>query len=138
MARSAGSGNGAFGVAAVCDPRLVAAEAAAEVAEQLLGSRPAVFSDHQELIASGAVEALDVVTDPWTHHAIAVPALDTGLHVICEKPLGITVRAARSMVEAAAESGSCAGHRGELSARRAPIVSHARCSSRNCSAIFTS
>ena len=99
-----GIGNGGFEVAAVCDPRLAAAEAAAELAEQLLGSRPAVFSDHQELIASGAVEALDVVTDPWTHHAIAVPALDSGLHVICEKPLGITVRAARSMVEAAARS----------------------------------
>ena len=73
---------------------------------RLLGSRPAVFSDHEELIASGAVEALDVVTDPAAHHPIAVPALDEGLHVICEKPLGITVRACRAIVDAAARSGA--------------------------------
>jgi predicted dehydrogenase len=97
---------GSFAVAAVCDPRLEAAESAADLAEQLLGSRPLVFADHAELIASGAVEALDIVTDPSVHHLIAVPALDEGLHVICEKPLGVTVRACRAIVAAAARSGA--------------------------------
>src|SRR5271157_2060827 len=46
---------------AVCDPRPDAAEHAATLAEALLGSRPAIFTDHEELINSGAVEALDVV-----------------------------------------------------------------------------
>ena len=95
-----------FEVAAVCDPRLGAAEEAAGLAEEILGSRPAVYSDHEELIASGAVQALDLVTDPSVHHTIAVPALDAGLHVICEKPLGITVRACRAIVDAAARSGA--------------------------------
>lgn len=95
-----------FEVAAVCDPRLGAAEEAAGLAEEILGSRPAVYSDHEELIASGAVQALDLVTDPSVHHTIAVPALDEGLHVICEKPLGITVRACRAIVDAAARSGA--------------------------------
>ena len=58
------------------------------------------------MIASGAVQALDLVTDPSVHHAVAVPALDAGLHVICEKPLGITVRASRAIVDAAARSGA--------------------------------
>ena len=75
------------------------------LAEAQLGSRPAVFADHAELIASGAVEALDVVTDPAVHHLVAAAALDAGLHVICEKPLGITVRACRAIVDAAARSG---------------------------------
>jgi predicted dehydrogenase len=98
---------GADGAAlvAVCDPRLTAAQQAADLAEELLGMRPAVFSDHEELISSGAVDALDVVTDPSVHHLVAVPALDEGLHVICEKPLGLTVRACRAIVEAAERSG---------------------------------
>lgn len=95
-----------FELAAVCDPRLGAAEEAAGLAEEILGLRPAVYSDHEELIASGAVQALDLVTDPSVHHTIAVPALDAGLHVICEKPLGITVRACRAIVDAAARSGA--------------------------------
>jgi len=95
-----------FEIAAVCDPRAQAALDAAALVERLLGSRPAVFEDSQALIASGAVAALDIVTDPSTHHLIAVPALIEGLHVLCEKPLGITVRACRAIVDAAGQSGA--------------------------------
>jgi predicted dehydrogenase len=94
-------GAGRFEVAAVCDPNAAAAVEAAELADDLLGSRPAVFSDHEELVASGAVEAVDVVTAPSAHHLVAVPALASGLHVICEKPLGVTVRACQAIVDAA-------------------------------------
>jgi predicted dehydrogenase len=93
-------------VAAVCDPRRAVAEQAADIAAGFQRSRPAVFADHEALIASGTVEALDVVTGPSAHHSIVVPALEQGLHVICEKPLGITVRACRAMVDAAARSGA--------------------------------
>ena len=89
---------------AVCDPRLDAAEETAGVVENLLGKRPAVFTDHMDLIASGLIEALDLVTDPSVHHVVAVPALTAGLHVLSEKPLGITVRACRAMLDAAADS----------------------------------
>ena len=95
-----------FEITAVCDPRGPAAEAAADLVEALLGYRPAVYLDHRELIASGIVEALDVVTDPSVHHLVAVPALEAGLHVICEKPLGVTVRACRAIVGAATRSGA--------------------------------
>ena len=98
-------GVGGFELAAVCDPRIGAAEEAAGLAEEILGTRPSVYSDHEELIANGAVDALDIVTDPAVHHLIAVPALAEGLHVICEKPLGITVRACRAIVDAAATAG---------------------------------
>jgi predicted dehydrogenase len=93
-------GSKEFDVAAVCDPRPAAAEDAAALVEELLGTRPQVFSTHEELIASGLVEAVDVVTDPSAHHFVAVPALEAGLHVTCEKPLGITVRACRAIMDA--------------------------------------
>ena len=95
-----------FAIVAVCDPRASAAEGAADAVEASLGHRPAVYLDHGELIASGVVEALDIVTDPSVHHVVAVPALEAGLHVICEKPLGVTVRACRAIVEAATRSGA--------------------------------
>ena len=94
-----------FEISAVCDPRLAAAEQLASEAESLLGHRPAVFAAHSALIESGTVAALDIVTDPPSHHRIAVPALRAGLHVICEKPLGVTVRACREIVAAAEASG---------------------------------
>jgi predicted dehydrogenase len=53
-------GHGGFELAAVCDPRPEAAEAAADLAAELLGSRPAVFTGNDELIASGVVKAIDV------------------------------------------------------------------------------
>jgi predicted dehydrogenase len=95
-----------FTLAAVCDPRSEAAEHAADLVEELLGARPAVFSSSEDLVTSGVVEALDVVTEPSTHHLIAVPALSAGIHVISEKPLGVTVRACRAMVDAAERSGA--------------------------------
>src|SRR5208282_4384963 len=97
---------GSFLIAAVSDPRREAAEETAEVIDNLLGARPAVFSDHNELVTSGLVEALDVVTDPSVHHLVAVPALVAGLHVICEKPLGVTVSACRAILDAASRSGA--------------------------------
>jgi predicted dehydrogenase len=100
------AGGEPFEIAAVCDPRGDAALEAAALVEHLLGSRPAVFEDAQALVASGTAQALDIVTDPSTHHLIAVPALRQGLHVLCEKPLGVTVRACRAIVEAAAQSGA--------------------------------
>jgi len=99
-------GAGRFEIAAVCDPRVAVAEQTAEIVENLLGTRPAVFSDHDQLIASGVVEALDVVTDPSVHHLVAVPALGAGLSVICEKPLGVTVRACRMILAAASRTGA--------------------------------
>ncbi len=95
-----------FQLAAVCDPRREAAEHAAELVAELLGSRPTVFESAEELIASGAVEAIDLVTEPSIHHLIAVPALAAGIAVLSEKPLGVTVRACREMVDAAAASGA--------------------------------
>ena len=44
---------------------------------------------------------VDVVTDPSVHHTVVCQALNLGLHVLVEKPLAITVKAGRLMMEAA-------------------------------------
>jgi predicted dehydrogenase len=93
-------------LAAVCDLRPQHAEMAAAEAERLLGRRPAVYTD-LEAMRRGEPElaAVDVVTDPSTHHTVVCQALDLGLHVVVEKPMAITVRACRQMLELAKRKG---------------------------------
>ena len=60
------------------------------------------FSTYDGLITSGAVDAVIVATPHFQHPQIAVAALEAGLHVLCEKPLAVTVKQARRVNEVAA------------------------------------
>jgi len=92
-------------LAALCDIRQENAELAAKEAEELLGVRPQVFTDLEEMARhTDDLAAVDVVTDPSVHHDVVCQALDLGLHVMVEKPMAITVRACQLMVEAAARN----------------------------------
>jgi predicted dehydrogenase len=87
---------------AVCDLNQENANWLADEAEQLLGARPRVYAD----IAAMARElpdlrAADVTTDTGSHHAVAKACLDAGLHVLCEKPLAVTVRGCNLLIETA-------------------------------------
>lgn len=92
-------------VVAILDLNSEVAERAADEAEILLGRRPATYTDLADLLRDAAVEAIDIVTDPRTHHTIAIAAMDAGRHVLCEKPLALTVRTARAMIDAAERNG---------------------------------
>lgn len=87
---------------ALCDIRRENAELAAAEAEKLLGIRPALFTELEEMTRQVPdLIAVDVVTDPSVHHEVACQALDLGLHVMVEKPMAITVRACQKMLDAA-------------------------------------
>ena len=93
-------------LAALCDLNRANAEQAAGEAEDLLGARPPVFTDIEEMARSVPdLDAVDVVTDPSVHHAVVCQALDLGLHVLVEKPLAITVRTCQMMIGAAERNG---------------------------------
>ncbi|HET8781540.1 MAG TPA: DegT/DnrJ/EryC1/StrS family aminotransferase [Pyrinomonadaceae bacterium] len=62
------------------------------------------FDSADEMIGSGAVDAVVIATPHWQHADIAVNALKAGLHVLCEKPLSVTVEQSDRVLEAAAES----------------------------------
>lgn len=91
---------------AVVDVSAAAAHSLADEAESLLGRRPRVVTDLAEVLSDPDVRALDVVTFPSTHHGIAVAALESGRHVLSEKPLGLTVAGCRLMIDAAQRSGT--------------------------------
>lgn len=64
-----------------------------------------VYTDYRDMIASGTVDAVNDLTTLALHHQVGLAAFDAGLHVLTQKPLAISVRAARAMVARAREKG---------------------------------
>src|SRR5262249_47738338 len=87
----ADSGIGNVEVVALCDVRPENAALGACEVERLFGRRPMVLTDLDQVLASPHVVAVDVVTDPFIHHAVAGPALRAGKYVLVEKLWVITV-----------------------------------------------
>lgn len=61
--------------------------------------------DLAAVLARDDIDLVDVATPNDSHASIAIAALKAGKHVMCEKPLALTVADARKMVAAAAKSG---------------------------------
>jgi predicted dehydrogenase len=66
---------------------------------------PHVYTDYREMIASGLLDAVVVVTPDALHFPITMAALDAGLHVLCEKALALNADQARQMYDAAEAAG---------------------------------
>ena len=58
----------------------------------------AVFSQYRDLLAHPHIDAVVVSTPPQFHEEIVTAALESGKHVMCEKPLSSSVDACRRMV----------------------------------------
>ena len=91
---------------AVCDINRDNAERIAGEVERLFGRKPLIFTDLDRMLANPDIAAVDVVTDGSSHHEIATAALAAGKHALVEKPLGITIRACRRIIDAAERSGT--------------------------------
>jgi len=61
----------------------------------------ATYSDYREMIASGRIDAVNDFSTHALHHQIAAVAFEHGKHLMSQKPLAITVAAARRMCEEA-------------------------------------
>lgn len=84
-------------LAAVCDVDAAAAtRAATEHGAE-------AHTDWRALLDGGGLDIVDICTPPNLHAPIALRALDSGLHVLCEKPLARTPEEARTMVIRAEE-----------------------------------
>ena len=66
---------------------------------------PNAFDDWSKMFDSGEIDAVIVASTNETHHEITMAALDRGLPVLCEKPLGMSVAEAQQMADAAREQG---------------------------------
>ena len=64
-------------------------------------SIPHHFTDWSAMLDSGEIDAVIVASPNESHYEITMAALDRGLPVLCEKPLGMSTDEARQMAEAA-------------------------------------
>ncbi|MCB1237446.1 MAG: Gfo/Idh/MocA family oxidoreductase [Verrucomicrobiae bacterium] len=65
----------------------------------------AVYTDYEEMIAEGPVDAVNDFTIHRLHHTIACLAFAHGKHVMSQKPLAVSMEGARRMCEAAERAG---------------------------------
>ena len=66
---------------------------------------PQTFTDYQEMIARGGIQAIVIAAPDDLHYPMTMAALDAGLHVLCEKPLALNVRQAEEMTARAEAAG---------------------------------
>ncbi len=68
-----------------------------------------VYSDYRQMIADGPIDAVNDLTTHALHHQVAEVAFAHNKHLLTEKPLAISVAAARRMCEQAEASGVVLG-----------------------------
>ena len=83
-------------VVALCDTNLIRLQ---QVAQAYKIDR--TFSDYHKLIASDEIDLVSVASPPDSHQAMTQAAIDTGKHVLVEKPLALNVPDANKLLESA-------------------------------------
>jgi dTDP-4-amino-4,6-dideoxygalactose transaminase/predicted dehydrogenase len=66
-----------------------------------VGATP--YSTHTEMIEKESLAGVSICTLPSTHRDIAIDVLNAGVHVLCEKPLAISVEQGKQMLKSADE-----------------------------------
>lgn len=62
-----------------------------------------VFDDYRKLLQDATIDAVHICTPNVTHYQMAKDALLAGKHVLCEKPLSVSVEEAQELVSLARE-----------------------------------
>lgn len=62
-----------------------------------------IYSDHREMIKLEKLDGVSVCTIPSTHKEIVTDLLKAGIHVLCEKPLAMSLPEAQEMARVAKE-----------------------------------
>ncbi|HRF46824.1 MAG TPA: Gfo/Idh/MocA family oxidoreductase [Anaerolineales bacterium] len=89
-------------VVAFCD---IIKERAEASAKQFGTADAKVYENYQDLVARKDIDVVHVCTPNSTHSEISVAALQSGKHVMCEKPMAKTSAEAKAMLDAAKASG---------------------------------
>ncbi len=87
---------------AFCD---IVRERAVKAAKDYGTPDAAVYEDYRELLKDTSIEVVHVCTPNRAHSFITVDALESGKHVMCEKPMAINSAEAKKMLDAAKRTG---------------------------------
>ncbi|MBL8131082.1 MAG: Gfo/Idh/MocA family oxidoreductase [Anaerolineae bacterium] len=83
---------------------VVAVSDATSAASERIAAKHSVadqYADYRELLARDDIDVISVATPNYLHAPMTIAALDSGKHVMCEKPLARTAAEAKMMVDAA-------------------------------------
>ena len=83
-----------------------------------------VATDWRDVVANPDIHVLDINTANDTHAEISIAAAKAGKHVLCEKPLAMTVKEAEAMVAAVKKAGVV--HMVCHNYRRIPAIAQAK------------
>lgn len=89
-------------VVAFCD---IIKERAEEAAAKYGTEEASVYTDYKELLKDSSLDIIHVLTPNDMHAEISIASLESGKHVMCEKPMAKTAADAKRMVEAAKRTG---------------------------------
>ena len=90
------------------DPRAdVVAVAAIDNLQEISGkwNIPDTYEDYNEMFKRDDIDLISVCVPNFLHHPVTLAAAAAGKHVLCEKPLAITVNDAREMIEVCDKAG---------------------------------
>lgn len=95
-----------FKIVACVDVKEQSAQRLADEIAQWQGLRPKVYTSVEDFLThESSVDAVDISVPHYLHHTVALACIETGKHVLIEKPLAITMRAARKIIDAAKSKG---------------------------------
>jgi predicted dehydrogenase len=66
---------------------------------------PRAYTDYRELLRDPQVEVISIAAPNYLHAGITIDAAKAGKHVVCEKPLCLTLEEADAMIDACARAG---------------------------------
>jgi predicted dehydrogenase len=69
---------------------------------------PHVFTSVEDLVACEAVDGVSVSTPPFLHHAMGQCVLNSGKHLLLEKPTALSVQEAEALLTTATQTGAIA------------------------------
>jgi len=81
----------------------VVEEKAQHLAELAGGAE--VYTDYHDALALEDVQAADICLPNYLHAPVAIAAAEAGKHILCEKPMTLSMADARAMLDAAEKAG---------------------------------
>jgi predicted dehydrogenase len=105
------AGEDRFRIVAAVDTALDRAKAFASTINGATGVEVKTFKTIDQLLNSGlAIDGADICGPHGLHHVMACDLLNGGVNIICEKPIGITVKATKKIIATAKRKGLVAAN----------------------------
>ena len=64
-----------------------------------------IYTDYEEMMTKSNIDGVIIITPTNSHKDITLSAIDKGLHVLCEKPLALSAKDCKIMLDSAEKKG---------------------------------